>query len=102
MEEPPLLNKSWAENGPHFAAVEMMRKCLYWLSAQGARVLRMQTKEGRVLVETSGPVDTGVMESSEIYGGEEYGRTEVYGCQVLWRQPTTNDGDLPDGNSDNP
>lgn len=88
------------ENVPHFSAVQRMRLSLLWLSSHGATVLRMQAKEGRVLIEIDRAVDIGEPPRRLVFGGEDYRQIELYGCQVLWRQPTT-EGDLPDGNSNN-
>ncbi|MCO1336244.1 hypothetical protein MO867_18085 [Microbulbifer sp. OS29] len=88
--EQPLLAKTFDVNCGYFSAVERIRQSLLWLSARGSRVMRMQVKEGRVLIEIHGPVNAGVPPQCLVFGGEDYRCVELYGCQVLWRHQKTN------------
>ncbi|WP_444886005.1 hypothetical protein [Microbulbifer sp. PSTR4-B] len=84
----PLLNRSWGANAPYLAAVECLRKCLYWLSFHGAEALRAQVKAGRVLVEVDRPIPG--ESAPRMHGGEDYRAVELCGCQVIWRKEKQN------------
>jgi hypothetical protein len=79
---------TFAENGQHFQALNRLRECLLQLSAIGVLVVRIQTKEGRTLVETATPLKTEAPITENNHGGRLYQRADLYGCQVMWPAPT--------------